>query len=112
MCFTFARAGAFLSTQNAAFMGGRYCVAKDEKGRDRSTDPALSFIVLVELLEFSNAFDRHLVTGHLAGDFEFGALILFALFERGLGQLIPLRIEQIVLAAGVNAKPAVDATGH
>ena len=84
-----------------------------KKGETGQPIPPFLFIVLAKLLDdFLNTFDRYPVTGHLAGDFEFGAFILFALFERGLAQLITLRIEQIVLAVGVKAKPAIDATGH
>ena len=43
------------------------------------------FIGSVELEDFLNTFDRHLAASHCAGDFELGAIVLFALFERGLG---------------------------
>jgi hypothetical protein len=86
---------------------------KMKKGETGQPIPPFSFIFLAELLgDFLNPCDRHGIARHLAGDFEFSALILFALFERGLAQLIPLCIELVVLAVGVNAKPALEATGH
>ena len=84
-----------------------------KKGETGQPITPFSFIFLAELIgDFLNPCDRYRIARHLAGDFEFGALILFALFERGLAQLVTLRIELVVLAAGVNAKPAVEATGH
>jgi len=70
------------------------------------------FIPSIELLDFLHLFNRHLAARHLAGDFELGAFILFALFERGLGHGIPFIVELGVLAARVDTKPALEAILH
>ena len=85
---------------------------KNKKGETYQPISPFLFIALAELLDFGNASDRQLAVGHLADDFELGAFILFALFERRLGQRNSLLIKLCVLTAGVDTKPALETAFH
>ena len=74
---------------------------ENEKGRDLLTSLALNFYRFGRIIRLPTiSLAASLPSVSCAGDFELGALVLFALFKRGLGLCGALLIEWCKLAVG------------